>query len=65
MRYSATKIRDMRVSKDLTQAEVSSRSKISIVTISGIENGHKQYVRPDTIEALAGALRCQPAELLM
>jgi transcriptional regulator with XRE-family HTH domain len=63
MRYSAEKILAKRKEKDLTQAEVSSRSKLSIPTISSIENGHKKYITPDTLEALADALRCEPAEL--
>jgi transcriptional regulator with XRE-family HTH domain len=65
MRYSKEKILARRKELDLTQDEVASRAKITIATLSTIENGHKQYVKPDTIEALAGALRCQPAELLM
>lgn len=64
MRYSASKILGKRQEKDLTQAEVARRSKLSIPTISSIENGHKKYVKPDTMEALAAALRCDLAELL-
>lgn len=64
MRYSAAKILGKRKEKDLTQAEVARRSKLSIPTISSIENGHKKYVTPDTMEALAGALRCDLADLL-
>lgn len=63
MRYSAEKILAKRKEKDLTQAEVASRSKLSIPTISSIENGHKKYITPDTMDALAGALRCEVKEL--
>ena len=65
MRYSAEKIRAKRLEKDLTQAEVARRSKLSIPTISSIENGHKKYITPDTMDALAVALRCEVAQLLV
>ena len=63
MRYDGQKIKDRRIEIDLTQAEVASRAKISIPTISRIENNHKGYVKPDTMEALAGALRIDVAAL--
>jgi transcriptional regulator with XRE-family HTH domain len=63
MRYDAKKILDRRIELDLTQAEVSTRSRITIGTISNIENGHKEYLKPDTMEALAKALRCEPDAL--
>ena len=64
MRYSAKKIKNVRLDKDLTQAEVASRAKITIATLSCIENKHKKFVKPDTIEALATALRVEVSELV-
>lgn len=63
MRYDGNKIKNRRLEIDLTQAEVSARAKISIPTISRIENNHKSYVKPCTMEALAIALRADVAAL--
>ena len=63
MRYDSKKILRRREDLDLTQAEVSRRAKLTIATISRIENGHKQYLKPDTLDALASALRCDPTDL--
>jgi len=64
MRYSPDKIKARRTEIDLTQSEVSARSKLTISTISGIENGHKYYVRKSTMAALAKALKTKVAELV-
>lgn len=63
MRYDKDKILKRREDLDLTQAEVSRRSRLTIATISRIENGHKAFLKPDTFDALAKALRCQPEAL--
>ena len=65
MRYSKDKIKERRDELDLTQAEVAGRAKITISTLSTIENGHRKFIKPDTMDALALALRCTPAELTM
>lgn len=64
MRYSPGKIKARREEIDLTQREVSNRSKVTVATISSIENGHKYYVREATMNALAKALKTDVAELL-
>ena len=63
VRHDAQKIKDRRLELDLTQAEVSVRANLTIATISQIENNHKLYIKPDTMEALTKALRCSPTDL--
>ena len=63
VRHDGQKIKDRRLELDLTQAELSARAKLTIATISQIENHHKLYIKPDTMEALAGALRCETVAL--
>jgi transcriptional regulator with XRE-family HTH domain len=63
VRHDAQKIRERRLELGLTQEEVSRRAKLTIATISQIENHHKLYIKPDTMEALTKALRCNPIDL--
>lgn len=63
IRHDAQKIKDRRIELDLTQAELSVRANLTIATISQIENNHKQYILPETMEALTKALRCSPTDL--
>lgn len=56
-------IRAWRIHRGLTQVALAARSGLSRASICQIENGDQNY-KQDTIEALAAALRCTPADLL-
>lgn len=62
--WNGRKIKRLRLSKGLTQAEVARLSKLSVVTISKIENGRCPNPTTDTIEALAKGMRLKPAAFL-
>lgn len=50
------KLKEIRLSKGMTQQELSEKSGISRVTISLLENGKQKVVTNTTIIALADAL---------
>lgn len=52
------KIREMREAKDMTQEELSEKSGISRVTISGLENGTERNTTSKTLVKIAKALGC-------
>jgi len=54
----ATRLREMREGKGLTQAEIGTQSYIS-----ALERGHKS-VSLDQVEEFAARFRCDPLELL-
>jgi transcriptional regulator with XRE-family HTH domain len=64
MIWSSRKIKACRLSKGLTQAEVARLSRLTIDTISRIENNRAPNPDSDTIEALARAMRLKPAAFL-
>lgn len=57
-------IKEWRVHRGLTQDKLAERLDTSVPTISRIETGKQPYTQ-DTLEALANALMCEPADLLM
>lgn len=57
-------IRQWRKAAGLTQAQLASRVERAVSTISQIETGMQGYSQA-TLEAIAEALDCEPADLLM
>lgn len=57
-------IREWRLHRALTQEQLAGRLDTSKTTISRIEAGKQPYTQ-DVLEALAEALGCGPADLLM
>jgi transcriptional regulator with XRE-family HTH domain len=57
-------IKAWRKHRELTQEQLASRIDVAVSTISQLETGKQGYSQP-MLEALAGALGCQPADLLM
>jgi len=57
-------LREWRVHRNLTQQRLADRVGLSKPFISEMERGIKGYSQ-DTLEALAEALMCEPADLLM
>lgn len=62
--FDLTQVKILRVALGLTQAELATRAKLTIATISRIENGHKSYIKPATNKALTDALRVDAYALL-
>ena len=58
------RVRHARLSKALTQGELSESSGIPVVTISRIENDRYGTPRPRTLRRLSDALDVSPAWLL-
>jgi transcriptional regulator with XRE-family HTH domain len=59
-----TFIRDWRKFRDLTLQQLAERIEVTAGAISQLERGEVQYTQP-MLEALANALRCDPADLIM
>lgn len=57
-------IREWRAHRGLTMDRLADRLDISKATLSRIESGKQPYTQ-DTLEALADALSCEPADLIM
>jgi transcriptional regulator with XRE-family HTH domain len=57
-------IKEWRKYRELTQDQLADRVGVAVSTISQLE-GSKQGYSQATLEALAEALRCEPADLLM
>jgi transcriptional regulator with XRE-family HTH domain len=57
-------IKEWRNHRGLTMERLADRLEISKATLSRIENGKQPYTQ-DTLEALADALSCEPADLIM
>lgn len=57
-------IREWRKHRGLTQARLAERIETSGANISRLENNHQDYTQT-TLEALADALHCEPADLIM
>lgn len=57
-------IREWRKHAGLTQEQLANRLEVAVSTISQLETGKQGYSQP-TLEAIADALHCQPADLLM
>lgn len=57
-------IREWREHRKLTQDQLAERLETSKTSISRIETGKQPYTQ-DTLDRLAWALRCSPADLLM
>ena len=62
--WRKTFIKQWRLHRGLTQAQLGSRVGISEPHLSLIENGHRQYTQ-QFLEALSEALMTDPASLLM
>lgn len=50
------RLKEMRERQKLTQEELSNRSGVSRVTISGLESGRTAVVKTDTLTKIADAL---------
>ncbi|TPM25689.1 helix-turn-helix transcriptional regulator [Mesorhizobium sp. B2-3-4] len=57
-------IKEWRAHRGLTLDRLADRVEISKATLSRIESGKQPYTQ-DTLEALADALQCEPADLIM
>ena len=57
-------IKEWRKYRNLTQEQLASRLGVAVSSISQLETGKQGYSQA-TLEALAEALMCQPADLLM
>lgn len=57
-------IKEWRLHRGLTMDRLADRLDISKATLSRIESGKQPYTQ-DTLEALAVALACEPADLIM
>lgn len=57
-------IKEWRKHRELTQDQLADRIGVAVSTISQLES-YKQGYSQATLEALAEALRCEPADLLM
>lgn len=57
-------VKEWRKYRHLTQDQLAERIGVATSTISQLETGKQGYSQP-TLEALAEALMCQPADLLM
>ncbi len=57
-------IRDFRLAKGWTQAELAERAKVRTATISDMENGKVQRIDLPVLERLANALGVLPTALL-
>ena len=62
--FRLEQVKILREKLGLTQAELATRAKLTIATISQIENGHKTYIKPATMKALTDALRADGKALL-
>ena len=58
------KIKNLRLERGLSQAELANLSGLTITTISNIENDHRDTVAGLTLKKLAKGLKVKPAELL-
>lgn len=61
---NGAKVLRLRGKNELTQRELADRSKMTIQTISEIENGHRPNILTNNLINLADALNTEPAELL-
>lgn len=57
-------IKEWRLHRGLTMDRLADRLDISKATLSRVESGKQPYTQ-DTLEALADALSCEPADLIM
>lgn len=57
-------IRQWRAHRGLTQEQLASRLEMSAANLSRIETGKQDYTQ-ETLEAIAEALNCEPADLVM
>lgn len=58
------RIRELRLARQWSQAQLAEKVGVRQATISGLETGRTRRVDLDTIDALARALGVQPGELL-
>ena len=59
------RLRELRVAKGWSQAELAERSGVRRVTISRIENDQTAGIEFDTLERLGKALECDPGYLIV
>lgn len=57
-------LKEWRTFRGLTMDRLADRLEISKATLSRLESGKQPYTQ-DTLEALADALSCEPADLIM
>ena len=63
-RHRATHIKAWRKFRGLSQARLADRLGVTQSALSQLETGETAYVQP-TLEAIADALQCAPADLIM
>lgn len=64
MRVFAENLRRLRLAAKLTQEGLADASGVARSTIADYERGSARTVQLDTVEALAGALKCAPEDLI-
>lgn len=52
------RLKELRISRGLTQMELAKRAGISFVTINKLENKPSKSVKSDTVAQLCSALNC-------
>lgn len=57
-------IKEWRTHRGLTQEQLADRLEVSKATLSRLESGKQPYTQ-DMLEAVADALSCEPADLIM
>ncbi len=57
------KVKEMRVSKGMTQQRLAEKADVSHSLISALESGRRKYVSADDVERLAKGLDIRPDEL--
>ena len=63
-RFREIHLRAWRDFRGLSQESLAARVNSTAATISRLENGHQPYTQP-LLEALAEALSCTPADIIM
>ena len=58
------KLDDLLHARRMTLTELAERVGITIVNLSILKTGKARAIRFSTLEAICGALRCQPGDLL-
>jgi transcriptional regulator with XRE-family HTH domain len=58
------RVRELRLARGWTQAELAARAKVRTATISEMENGRTKGVDFDSLERLAAALEVIPQSLI-
>lgn len=58
------RIKELRLDRGLTQAQLAAKAKVRIATISDAENGRTKGIEFDSLDRIASALGVLPEKLL-